>query len=282
MDQVDKQRLKERSYFRAIHLYKTQAALAEKMGVKADVIYKFLELKKVPLELAEAFQDATGIDRCCFLGRDLKNNSEKQEKNTKKRLLIEITCAQIDVSAFKKQRVIAAPEREIIIDSDAVLISGSERLERYKAEMKTKVCVLMLDLESIFFGRQNLKDIPYRFLLTELFDIGLRFEQWMGHHPGARHDLGPNRRRKGVSLCPALDEVIGRKDSHIAKILGLGSKSTYHNLKTVCRKGVLELMQALNEGKIAIEAAARIAVHPQAQQFEQLQAYLHRSPCKRS
>ncbi len=282
MDQMDKQALKERSYFRAVHLCGTKAALAEKMGVKPDVIYKFLELKIVPLELAIAFEDATGINRLCFLGRDLKNDSEKQEKKTKKSILIEIPCAQIDVGTFKNRRAIAAPERDIIIDSDAVLISGSERLERHKADMKITVSVLILDLESLLLERQNLKDIPYCFLLTELFDIGLRFEQWMGHHPGARHDLGPNRRRKGISPCPALDEVIGRKDTHIAKILGLGSKSTYHNLKTVCRKGVFELIQALNEGKIAIETAARMAVHPQAQQFEQLQAYLHRSPCKRS
>ena len=282
MDQNDQQALKERSYFKAIHLCGTKAALAKKMGVKPDVIYKFLQLKKVPVELAQAFQEAIGIDYRCFLGRGLKNDSEKQEKKTKKNVLIEIPFAQIDVSTFKNRRAIAAPERDIIIDSDAVFISGSERFERYKVEMKTKVFVLMLDLESLFFGRQSLKDIPYPFLLTELIDIGLRFEEWLGHHPGARHDLGPNRRRKGMSPCPALDEVIGRKDSHIAKILGFGSKSTYHNLKTVYRKGVLELMQALNEGKIAIETAARMAVHPQAQQFEQLQTHLHRSPCKRS
>ncbi len=282
MNQIDQQALKERSYFKAIHLCGTQAALAEKMGVKPDVIYKFLKLKKVPGELAEAFQDATGIDRRCFLGRDLKDDSEKQQKKTKKSLLIEIPFAQIDVSTFKSRRAIAGPERDIIIDSDAVFISGSERFERYKADMKTMVSVLILDLESLFLERQSLKDIPYPFLLTELIEIGLRFEEWIGHHPGARHDLGPNRRRKGMSPCPALDEVIGRKDSHIAKILGFGSKSTYHNLKTVYRKGVLELMQPLNEGKIAIETAARMAVHPQAQQFEKLQTHLHRLPCKRS
>lgn len=145
-------------------------------------------------------------------------------------------------------------ERPVIIGADSVVIAGSERVEVYKASRIEYILVACIDLESLYLGTQTIENIGGRFLDIELGAMGLRIEHLI---------------RMG-EWCQGF-RVKGRIEDYIAKILGFGSRKTYRRIKKICLQGNFELIQAVNEKRIAIKAAAKIARLPIAEQLITLQ-----------
>jgi hypothetical protein len=68
-----------------------------------------------------------------------------------------------------------------------------------------------------------------------------------------------------------LNEVKGRKDQKIAKILGFNSIGTYHSVKQVCSYGTPELMRTLDNHQLSIAEASKFAKLPSEQQLAFIQ-----------
>ncbi|HXH54316.1 MAG TPA: hypothetical protein VNK03_01025 [Gammaproteobacteria bacterium] len=155
-------------------------------------------------------------------------------------------------------------DRPVIIGTDSVTITGSERVEVYKASQIEHILVACIDLESLYLGMQTIENIGGHFLKAELGAIGLRIEQLL---------------RTGQWCSDFIIE--GRIEDYIAKILGFGSRDTYRRIKQICLQRNLELIEAVNDECISIKAGAKIAELPVAQQLITLQLQQKKnSKCK--
>ena len=66
--------------------------------------------------------------------------------------------------------------------------------------------------------------------------------------------------RSLLQLPPNLEEVKGKETAQIAaEKSGFGSKNTYRDAKTVAHHAAPELAQAMDQGRVAISTAARLA-----------------------
>jgi hypothetical protein len=74
-----------------------------------------------------------------------------------------------------------------------------------------------------------------------------------------------------LSLRSMLNEVRGRKDQEIAKLLGFNSIGTTHSVKQVCLHGIPELMRALDRHQLSIDKASKFAKLPSEQQLAVIQ-----------
>ena len=153
------------------------------------------------------------------------------------------------------------PARNIIIDTDYMLISGLVELDAYKKAKIKKINVIILDLKALLLGKKLLKDISNKFIVTELIAIALRIEQLLRDRQGKRNDL--NLKSHGINFGQTTDKI----NHIIAKILGFDIK-TYLNAKKVYLNGSKELIFALIRKHVTISRAAIIAKDPKHQQVK--------------
>ena len=153
------------------------------------------------------------------------------------------------------------PARNIIIDTDYMLISGLVELQAYKKAKIKKINVIILDLKALLLGKKLLKDISNKFIVTELIAIALRIEQLLRDRQGKRNDL--NLKSHGINFGQTTDKI----NHIIAKILGFDIK-TYLNAKKVYLNGSKELIFALIRKHVTISRAAIIAKDPKHQQVK--------------
>jgi len=146
--------------------------------------------------------------------------------------------------------------RPILIDTSGILISGLLRLERYKASGIKRISVEPIDLEPFLFDPQEIEHVAIRFLLTERVEIALHLEQLFGSRQDPR---------------------IGIKDEKIAKIVGF-SGIFLHRAKQVYFQGIVELLTALNQNRISIDKAFKIASLSKEQQLKRLESELFKNP----
>lgn len=152
--------------------------------------------------------------------------------------------------------------RLMIVDSHRQLISGFAQKKLYKTRGIKKTQVIVVDIEALWLELKTLDDIYPYFLISDRVAIGLYLEQILGSHQGQRTDLGYGTQKNNqsdVECCSKWDEVVGRKDEKIARLLGFSSKTTYHRAKQVYLQGNLELIRALDKGELSIAKAAKHA-----------------------
>lgn len=86
--------------------------------------------------------------------------------------------------------------------------------------------------------------------------IGLALEQ----------EVGERRGRRNTDNCPGFG---GRETRDLAaKRAGFGNAETYRQAKTVVTSGAPELIEAMDDGRVAISTAAAIATAPKHEQAE--------------
>lgn len=155
----------------------------------------------------------------------------------------------------------AKPGRPIIVGTDGLLISGLSELEAQKSSKQRKIQVTLLDLEAIALGHRSLNETNLELLVSEKVALGIRLEQVLGKHQGARNDIkeSPKLIKKIIDdseLCPKWDKV-ERLDSYVAHLIDLKSKNTYQRAKQVYLQGNLDLIHAMDQRQISIAMAAQ-------------------------
>jgi len=87
--------------------------------------------------------------------------------------------------------------------------------------------------------------------------------------PLERVALGERRGRPGAEIPQKFAELSGRETSDVAaEKAGFDSGKTFERAKKVVADGAPELVQAMDDGKVSVSAAADVATLPVAEQRE--------------
>ncbi len=172
---------------------------------------------------------------------------------------------------------IGSDDDQIIKDNFNVLISGFKKVAKLKAENKSKVRAITLDLESVLFGMTTASKLHANLSLSEMIAFGIRLEQFVRNledeHTALNTKTGPQASKKDdykAFIRSKWNEISGRTDTRIAKTLGF-SHGTYVRAKHVCQQGIPELKMAFSTKKISIAEAAKIARLAKTEQLKRLQ-----------
>jgi hypothetical protein len=106
-------------------------------------------------------------------------------------------------------------------------------------------------------GKYNKYELHHTFILSERVAISLTREKVLGNRQGQRTDR---------LLRQNFSEVKGRTDDLIAGLLSFGNRQTYKYAKKIFQFGSDELINAVDQGYIAISAATLLIQLPLNQQ----------------
>ncbi len=255
---------------KAIKLSGSVTALSKLIKVKRERVSKWRNQEtKIPYKYRIRIAKKRGVNLDLLSPDTLEENEAHKQHN--KWAIIEVPIKAINVLP-NSIRDCMTDDRPIIIDTDGTLITGLAKFNAYKAAGIKNIPVIVFDFESLFLATKPIFDIDIYFLFNEQVAICLRLEQLLGNRQGQRNDLIPSQSpneendKNSTPLRPILDEVKGRKDKKIAKLMKFHSKSTYHNAKQVFSQGSLPLINQLDQQIISIHKAFKISKSPEAEQ----------------
>jgi ParB family chromosome partitioning protein len=145
------------------------------------------------------------------------------------------------------------------IDLTYQLIFGFRRMWACKDILKWKtVPAAILNIESILAGEYAENEFRKQFTASERIAIGEAMErEEFKKHQGKRTD----------KLVPDSAQVDHEKTrDKIARAVGFGGHETMRQAQQVTKKGAPELIAAMDTGEVSIDAAAKIASQPKAEQ----------------
>lgn len=257
---------------KAIKIAGGVTALSILLGVERERVSKWRnEEVEIPYQRRIKIAKKTGVNLDTLSPDTLEENEAHKRYN--KREIIEVPIKSINVLP-NPLRDCMTDDRPIIIDTDCMLITGLAKFNAYKEAQVKRIPVIIFDFESSFLTTEPIFDIDTYFLFHERVAICLRLEQLLGNRQGQRNDLLSSQKtdeendKNSTSLRPILDEVKGRKDKKIAKLMKFCSKSTYHNAKQVFSQGSLPLINQLDQRIISIHKAFKISKSPEAEQIK--------------
>jgi transcriptional regulator with XRE-family HTH domain len=263
------------AWLEAVRIFKNQRKLAGFLNVEQSTINNWINKPNAPIQYEKTIDisEATGIN----INRLLPNHRITNYFNKqyiKKSILQDISINKISIANLKYLPY-PQPDRNIIITTNGILISGLVELEAYKLTKNNLIKVIKFDLESLRLELMSIKDFPYKFTLMEIIAIGYALKQLIGKRQGQRTDLNFKQQKTGInnnnlsSPVPSWGLVPGKTDKKIAKLLELG-KGTYIRSGQIYLNGSEELITALHNNQISINKAAIISKLPKEQQFTQL------------
>lgn len=101
------------------------------------------------------------------------------------------------------------------------------------------------------------------FTVSERVEIGKAVEEELGKRQGKRTDLANENQAGLLELPQNFAEVAGKETIEVAAgKAGFGNKETYRQAKTVVESATPELVTAVDQGKVAISTAAKLATAP--------------------
>jgi DNA-binding transcriptional regulator YdaS (Cro superfamily) len=166
----------------------------------------------------------------------------------------------------------------ICVDSDNSLVFGEKRLHSYELLNKKTIPAWRLSLFDLINEKYNKDELHHTFVLSERVAISLAIESALGNRQGQRTDR---------LLRQNVVEVIGRTDDFIANLLKFGNRQTYKHAKKIFQFGSDELIDAVDQGQVAISAAVLLLQLPFAKQKEilarshtEITAHVHRLRCQ--
>jgi ParB family chromosome partitioning protein len=142
------------------------------------------------------------------------------------------------------------------IDEFFNLIYGMRRLEACEELGWKKIPCVVVKLKSVIAGEWAENEMRKQFTPSERAAIGKAIEEELGDRKGQRTDLGP--------IGPRSEE--GRTADIAARRAGFTDRKTFERAKNVTEKGAAELVAAMDKGEISVDAAAKIASQPKADQ----------------
>jgi ParB-like chromosome segregation protein Spo0J len=141
------------------------------------------------------------------------------------------------------------------IDEYFNLVYGMRRLEACENLGWKRIPCIVVKLKSILAGEWAENEMRKQFTPTERAAIGRAIEEELGNRQGQRTDLGP--------IAP---KSKGRTADIAATRAGFADRKSYERAQTVVERGAPELIVAMDKGEIKIDAAAKIATQPKADQ----------------
>lgn len=145
--------------------------------------------------------------------------------------------------------------RPIVMDKQNGLISGERQIRACELLGKKIVFTSVISLEALLKTPRVEHELKKYFIFSETIAIGMALEKLLGDRRGKPSKLQNNIRRK-------FGELKGRTDQFVSELLGLGKKDAYRQAKKVLKQGVRLLIDAMDEGKMSVFAAAEIASLP--------------------
>src|SRR5262252_4773051 len=142
------------------------------------------------------------------------------------------------------------------VDEYFNLIYGQRRLEACEDLGWKQIPCVVVKLKSVIAGEYAENEFRKQFTASERKAIGEAVEAELGD------------RRGGDRSKPAIagNAPKGETVDLAAKRAGFKSAESYQRVKTAVDKGAPELVAAMDAGKISIDAAAKIATQPKAEQ----------------
>jgi hypothetical protein len=137
------------------------------------------------------------------------------------------------------------------------LVFGEKRLHSYELLNKKTIPAWRLSLFDLINEKYNKDELHQTFVLSERVAISLAIEKVLGNRQGQRTDR---------LLRQNFSEVIGRTDDFIANLLKFGNRQTYKHANKIFQFGSNELINAVDQGYIAISAATLLIQLPLNQQ----------------
>lgn len=133
------------------------------------------------------------------------------------------------------------------VTPDKELVFGERRLRAYRDVLgRDTIPARIVDVQSVLAGQIAENTMRKDFTPSELVAIVDALRSF---------SHGGDRRSDQARKCD--DETLTVDEA--AKLVGLGGKDGYNRAKTVIEKGVSELVEAMDTGKLSISAASKLA-----------------------
>lgn len=146
------------------------------------------------------------------------------------------------------------------IDSGYRLVFGERRLRAFKLLGREKIPARFVNLDSIIKGELTENDCRKDFTPSERVAIGAAIEAELAQQ-------ADKRMRAGVANPPEnFPEGKGETRDLVAKATGFGNGKTYEQAKKVTGEAAPELVQAMDEGRASVSAAAALLTLPKEEQ----------------
>jgi len=144
------------------------------------------------------------------------------------------------------------------------LVFGQRRLKAFQLLGRSTIPARVIDVPAIVLAEHAENEIRKDFTVSERVEIGKAVEQELGKRQGQRTDLGNEGQESLIEeLGKNFNEVPrGRTAEIAADKAGFGNEITYRQAKTVTEHATLELVEAMDQGKVAISTAAKLATAP--------------------
>lgn len=169
------------------------------------------------------------------------------------------------LAASIEQLGLLQPIGVVLDDPDYRLVFGQRRLLAYQYLGRTHIPARAIDVPAIVLAEHAENEIRKDFTVSERVAIAKAVEAEFGKRQGQRTDLRDENQGGllGEELVDNYPQVeSGKTRELVARKAGFGSEFTYRNAKTVVEKGTPELVEAVDQGKVAISTAAKLATAP--------------------
>lgn len=130
------------------------------------------------------------------------------------------------------------------VDRENNLVFGERRIRAFQHLGWSRIPVRRVNVTSIVEGEYAENEVRKDFTASERVAIAEVVRDAMGNRQGQRTDLSANAAMSGKTVDAA------------ARKAGFGSAETYERAKSVVNNGTPELVQAMDNGKVSISAAA--------------------------
>lgn len=145
------------------------------------------------------------------------------------------------------------------IDSGYQLVFGERRLRAFKLLGRTTIPARFVNLDSLIKGELAENDCRKDFTPSERVAIGEAIEDELRGRVG-----NPNLQSPIPENFPELPK--GDARDLVAKATGFGNGKTYEQAKKVTNEAAPELVQAMDDGRASVSAAALLLTLPKAEQ----------------
>ena len=269
--------MKKRALLEAINFLGSTAKFARRIGTNRSQINNWLNRESdIPYQYAILTEEITGVSMERLVPNEVAANKVMRDRNNNRKMkTMEIPICKIaNTPTTTGQMLLSKVEncdlaQPVIVGSDLDLIAGFNRVAVYKYLGHDKISAVIVDIEAIILGMRSVTDIQDLILTSDQVAIATAIENHLGKHQGQRNDLTSNCNKKSNisgQLFLTCDQV-GDKTSYIpAKLAGFTSKDAYYRAKRVVVRGIPELIKAMNDKKVSISRAAKVAKLSIAQQ----------------
>lgn len=266
----------EESLFKAIRYFGSQQALADAIGVTQQAVNHWINRnKKIPF--IQAFKislftqgkiqlrELTDAEKelAFFLEETIQSNALPMAYLSLKDIHAAGERCPIYQHHFSTRLTIPDLDfsRAVLIDTNNQLITCECRLRFYQLKRIQKIKAYRLDLSEIITQRQpKMAAIIQQFPISERVAVGLAIEKLLGNRQGKRMDLQLLENSTEVKSGQTTRKIA-------ARVAGFGSDFTYAYAKQVVKNGIPELIQAVDEGLLAISKAKKLLDLPEQEQF---------------